>query len=100
MSYDEMKLNYGLAEDMIRTLEQAYEQLQDTMQEMQSIANILEEGALLGNGGSALTDVIRINWCPSLSRLMDRLNEMTQDIQKTIAFMQEADAGSRDMFSG
>lgn len=98
MSYDEIKLNYGLAEDMIRTFEQAYEQLQDTMQEMQSIANTLEEGALLGRGGSAFTDAIRSNLCPSLSRFLDKLKEMAEDVQAAIEAMKEADATSRGMF--
>ena len=43
---DKIKLDYGLAEEMIRTFEQGVEQLQDTMQEMQNIATMIEGGAL------------------------------------------------------
>jgi WXG100 family type VII secretion target len=100
MSHDEIKLNYELAEEMIRTFEQSYEQLQDTMQEMQSIANILEEGALLGRGGMAFTDAIRSNLCPSLSQFLEKIEEMGKDVQAAIQAMQEADAASRGMFTG
>jgi WXG100 family type VII secretion target len=99
MSHDEIKLNYDLAEDMIRTFLQGVEQLQDTMQEMQSIANTLEEGALLGRGGEAYTDAIRSNLCPSLGKLTDKFQELADDVKAAVGFMQEADAASQGMFS-
>ena len=55
---DEIKLVYATAEDMIHAFQQGVEQLDNTMQEMQSIANTLEDGALLGRGGEAFTDAI------------------------------------------
>jgi WXG100 family type VII secretion target len=99
MTTEEIKLNYDLAEDMIRTFLQGVEQLQDTMQEMQSIANTLEEGALLGRGGEAYTDAIRSNLCPSLGKLTDKFQELADDVKAAVGFMQEADAQSQGMFS-
>lgn len=99
MSHDVIKLNYELAEDMIRTFEQGYEQLQDTMQAMQSIANTLEEGALLGRGGTAFTEALRSNMCPSLGRLTDKFQELADDIRAAIEAMRQADATSKGMFS-
>jgi WXG100 family type VII secretion target len=98
MSHDEIKLNYELAEEMIRTFNDSYEQLQDTTTEMLSISNILEEGALLGRGGTAFTDAIRSNLCPSLGRLTDKFQELAKDVQSAINAMQEADAASSRMF--
>jgi WXG100 family type VII secretion target len=98
MSQDEIKLNYELAEDMIRIFLQGVEQLQDTMQEMQSIANTLEEGALLGRGGEAYTDAIRSSMCPSLSKLTEKFQEMADDVKAAVGYMQEADATSKAMF--
>lgn len=99
MSHDVIKLNYELAEDMIRTFEQGYEQLQDTMQSMQSIANTLEEGALLGRGGTAFTEALRSDMCPSLGRLTDKFQELADDIRAAIEAMRQADAASKGMFS-
>lgn len=98
MSTDEIKLNYPDAEDMIRIFQQSVEQLQDTMQEMQSVANTLEEGALLGRGGSAFVESIRNKLTPALSRLTDKFEELAGDVQQAIEFMQEADRQSKGMF--
>ncbi len=98
MSYDEIKLNYEMAEDMIRTFEHGVEQLQDTMQEAQHIANILEEGALLGRGGEMYTDAIRTKLSPSLSKLIDKFQELAGDVKAAIDYMREADETSRGYF--
>lgn len=98
MSYDEIKLNYDLADEMIRTFQQGGEQLQDTMQEMQSIANTMEEGALLGRGGTAFTDAIRSKLAPAISRLTEKFEELAGDVQAAVEFMQEADRAAKGKF--
>lgn len=98
MSYDEIKLDYGKAEDMAKTFHAGMEQLQDTMQEMQNIANTLEDGALLGNGGTAFVEAIRSKLCPSLARLTEKFEELEGDVQAAIEYMREADEESRRQF--
>ncbi|NJN98932.1 MAG: hypothetical protein HC875_34990 [Anaerolineales bacterium] len=95
---DEIKLVYQTAEDMIRIFEQGVEQLENTMQEMQGVANTLEEGALLGRGGEAFTDAIRSKLCPAISRLNDKFQELAGDVQKAIDYMQQADRTSAGKF--
>ena len=98
MATDIIKLDYGLAEDMINTFKQGAEQLQDTMQEMQSLANTLEEGALLGQGGDAFVDAIRGKLCPAIAKLTDKFNELADDVAQAVRFMQEADRASKSQF--
>jgi WXG100 family type VII secretion target len=98
MSYDEIKLDYGLAEDMVKTFRQSVEQLQDTMQEVQSIANTLDDGALRGRGGSAFVDSIRGKFSPSLTKLIEKFEELAGDVEAAIGYMKEADQTSRGMF--
>jgi uncharacterized protein YukE len=74
------------------------EQLQDTMQEMQSIANMLEDGALLGRGGAAFTDALRGKLCPAIARLTDKCQELSQDIQGAVQDMRDSDNISEQMF--
>lgn len=95
---DEIKLNYDLAEEMAKTFNAGTEQLQDTMQELQSIANVLDQGALRGRGGAAFVEAIRNKLCPSLARLTDKFKEMEQDVQAAVAAMREADNTSRGKF--
>jgi uncharacterized protein YukE len=83
---------------MIRTFKYGVEQLQDTSQEMQRIASTLEEGALLGRGGEAFTDGLRNRLVPSMSKLIDKFEELAGDVQAAINYMQEADTKSSGMF--
>ena len=99
MPYDEIKLDYGLAEDMSRIFQQGAEQLQDTMQEMQNIANLLEEGALLGRGGSAYVDALRSKLTPSLSKLIEKFRELDKDVQAAVQDMKQADERSKGFMS-
>lgn len=99
MAKEVIKLDYGLADDMIRTFQQGVEQLQDTLQEMQSVANTLEGGALLGQGGEAFVAAIRGRLCPAIGKLTDKFKELAQDVQAAKQYMQEADRESKGMFS-
>jgi len=95
---DEIKLVYATAEDMIHTFQQGVESLENTLQEMQSVANTLEDGALLGQGGEAFTDAIRSKLAPAISRLTDKFKELAGDVQQAIQYMQEADKTSAGKF--
>jgi WXG100 family type VII secretion target len=95
---DIIKMDYGLMEDMNRSFLQGVEQLQDTMQEMQSVANELEDGALLGRGGAAFTEAIRDKLCPAISRLTDKYQELADDIMKAMDDMKSADTSSERMY--
>lgn len=94
----EIKMDYGLMEDMNRTFLQGVEQLQDTMQAMQNVANEMEDGALLGRGGTAFTEAIRGKLCPAISRLTDKFQELAEDINKAMEDMKSADTSSERMY--
>lgn len=94
----EIKMDYGLMEDMSRTFAQGVEQLQDTMQAMQNIANELEDGALLGRGGEAFTEAIRGKLAPAISRLTDKFQELAEDVNKAMEDMKSADTSTERMY--
>ncbi len=93
-----IKMDYGLMEDMSQTFKQGVEQLQDTNQVMQNIANELEDGALLGRGGVAFTEAIRGKLCPAIARLTEKFEELAGDIQKAMDDMQSADSTTERMY--
>lgn len=95
---DIIKMDYGLMEQMSQTFAQGVEQLQDTMQAMQSVANDLEDGALLGRGGAAFTEAIRDKLCPAISRLTEKYQELAQDVQKAMEDMKSADTSTERMY--
>lgn len=88
---DQIRMDYELMDNMKQAFLQGVEQLQDTMQEMQSIANTLEDGALLGQGGDAFTDAIRGKLSPAISRLTERFESLANRVEQAKAEMQEAD---------
>lgn len=77
-------LDYEPMEDMVRVLRQSVEYLETTMQEMQSIANTLADGALLGQAGDAFVDAVRSTLCPAIARLTEKIGEEADDVQKAI----------------
>jgi WXG100 family type VII secretion target len=91
-------MDYGLMEDMNRTFLQGVEQLQDTMQAMQNVANELEDGALLGRGGVAFTEAIRGKLAPAVSRMTDKFQELAEDINKAMEDMKSADQSTERMY--
>ena len=95
---DEIKMDYGLMEDMSKTFQQSVEQLQDTLQAMQNVANELEDGALLGRGGDAFTEAIRNKLSPAISRLTEKMQELSEDVNKAMDDMRSADSSTERMY--
>ena len=99
MAQDKIKLNYEQADHMAKTFKQGSQQLQQTMQEMTKIAQMLEEGALLGQGGQAFVEAIQSKLCPSLKKLSEKYTELEGDVHAAIKFMQQAYAESKKQFN-
>lgn len=95
---DEIRMDYGLMEDMSKTFQQSVEQLQDTLQAVQNIANELEDGALLGRGGDAFTEAIRNKLSPAISRLTEKMQELSEDVNKAMEDMRSADSSTERMY--
>jgi WXG100 family type VII secretion target len=98
MAGQEIKIVYEIAEAMAHTFAQSQQQVQETMQAVQSVANALEGGALLGLGGDAFVEAIRSQFTPSLTKLADKFQELEGDVKAAIQYMQEADKTSESKF--
>jgi WXG100 family type VII secretion target len=95
---DKIKLDYRQAEEMIKTFHKGKEQLQQTLQEMQAVANTIEEGALVGRGGDALKEAIRGKLCKSIEGLSNKFGELEDDVKKAMDAMKQADKESKGQF--
>ncbi len=98
MAHDVIKLDYPKAEEMRKTFKAGSQQLEATMKEMQSIANMLQEGALLGDGGNAFVEALRSKLVPSLAKLKAKYDEMDRDVAAAVSSMKRHDAGSATNF--
>ncbi|HEX8597831.1 MAG TPA: WXG100 family type VII secretion target [Chloroflexia bacterium] len=98
MSEEIIELDYGKAEKMSQTFRAGVENLQDTLQEMQNLASMLEEGALLGRAGETFVQSIRGALCPSIAKLMAKYQELDGDVQQAVNLMREADSRAAQGF--
>jgi uncharacterized protein YukE len=98
MSDNEIELNYLLANAMVKTFKQSAEQLKDTAQEMQKVANLMEDGGLRGRGGVSFVDAIRSRLCPSLADLISKMEELSGDVDAAIEIFRGKDQTSAGYF--
>ena len=95
---DIIKMDYGMMDEMSQAFQRGAQQLQETMQEMQTIATALEDGALLGRGGAAFVEAIRGKLCPAINKLNNKFDELEKDILQAKQDMQEADVSTERMY--
>lgn len=95
---DKIKMDYDLMADMRKTFQQGAEQLKETRAEMQTIANQMSEGALLGRGGAAFSESIQSKLCPAIERLSAKFLELQRDLQQAETLMRQADDKSQSKF--
>jgi uncharacterized protein YukE len=96
---DEIKMDYPLMEEMKRTFADGRQHLGDTANELKSIAEKLEQGALLGNAGQALTDAVRGTLTNAVTKLTDKFEELEGDIQYAVDQMHQAEAKTKQSFN-
>lgn len=95
---DIIKLDYPKAEAMRKTFKASAQQIDETLKEMKAIANTLQEGALLGDGGKAFVEAINSKLGPSLVKLKNKYNEMDKDVAEAVKSMKQSDQESAGNF--
>lgn len=88
---DIIKMNYPLMEAMAYAFDSGSETLETTIGEVNSIAQMLADGALLGNGGTAFEEACRGTLVPVLQRLQAKFDELESDIISAMESMKKAD---------
>ena len=95
---DEIRVVYPDMEDMSHTFQRGAEQLAETMTEVQSLAQMMEDGALLGLGGQAFVEAVRTKLSPAIQRLEQKFRELDRDVRAAVRYAQQADAESKSKF--
>jgi WXG100 family type VII secretion target len=91
-------MDYPLMEEMKKTFAAGREQLADTANELKSIADKLEQGALLGQAGSAFSDAVRGALLGAVTKLNDKFEELEGDIQYAVDQMHQAEEKTKASF--
>lgn len=93
-----LKMEYPEAEQMIQVLNDAANQLQDTVSEMEGIATAMEGGALLGRAGDAFAAGIRRQLIVKLNELIAALTDGARYVNMEKEDMLAAEKKSAALF--
>lgn len=96
----DLKMVYEEAEEMIQRLFAAAQQLDETLTEMQSIADLVDNGALQGQTGDAIAEGLRNTLGNNIQQLSDRIMEAARYVRTEKEDMQEAERQSSGLFGG
>ncbi|MDZ4669889.1 MAG: WXG100 family type VII secretion target [Phototrophicales bacterium] len=88
---DLIQMNYAMVQEMSQKCTQTAQLLQDTMREINQIAEQLDSGVLVGRAGEALTSGLRGRLNPSINRLQDKFREISQDLMGALNDLQSSD---------
>lgn len=96
-----IKMDYGAMDDMAQTFRESAQTLEDIMREMEGVAASMEGGALLGRGGENWVAAIRERLVRvRLSKLADKMNELSMDIYGALVDLRDGDHESQSRFKG
>ena len=95
----DVQLDYDMMEEMRSVFQNGVQILETTLGNMENIAGSLEDGALLGQGGNALVDAVRSGLNPKISKLLEKLEELAQDVEGAISEFQEYDSTAASGFN-
>ncbi len=94
----EIRMDYDQMEEMITTLHAAARRLEETMSEMQKIAAVMEQGALLGRAGDAFSHALRSELVPAIQRLGEKCEDRARFAQAEMEDHMEAQRRAGNLF--
>jgi uncharacterized protein YukE len=95
----DVQMDYDLVEEMARIFNESAEELDEMNGIMQQIADMMEGGALVGEGGAAFQDALRTQMRSALDKLSDKMRELALDCYGAISSLRDGDTESASRFS-
>ena len=98
MAGDIIKMNRAKMDAMSQAFRTSGQTVQEVTAEMQKVAQMLSEGALLGEGGNALAEVVGNNLVQVLNRIREKFEELDGDILVALDEMYGADSDTAGLY--
>lgn len=99
-----MPADFRLDFDQVTEMQQEFlrgaNQLDDTLSALRDMANRLNDGALVGQGGDAFYSAIMDVLYVKVSNMREKFNEMANDLQAAMDFAAGKDTESAGRFNG
>jgi uncharacterized protein YukE len=80
----DVRMNYDSMERMQKAFHNAHRQIEDSMREMDKLAQMMEGGALQGVGGDAFRDALKSKLMRRMKTLAEKMQELERDIHGAV----------------
>ena len=94
-SNDEIKLDYAKAQKMASAFSKGKEELDAIKTAVAKIAEDLDGGAMIGDGGKAYVHAIKEVFLKNLDKFIQKFEEEAKDVNDAIKDMQAADSAAK-----
>jgi len=81
----DQKMNYATMEKMEQAFKAAHQQLQESIGEMKKISKMMQDGALVGDGGTAYVEAINGPLLKRMTVLSDKMAELEGDMRGAVS---------------
>ena len=89
---DIIKMNYALMEETAQCFHQLCDSLEDTISEMNRVAQFLSDGGLIGVCGLKYEESIRALLIPEIQLIKDKAVEVESDLKAAVDAMRAEDS--------
>ena len=96
----DVQMDYDMMEDMNNVFKNGAQQLSETRQAMENLAQQMEGGSLLGEGGESFADALRGILGPRLNKLEQKFSELAQDVIGAVRDLRDGDKEAASRFKG
>lgn len=80
----DVQMNFNTMGDAKNAFKAAHQQLNESMDEMKKISKMMQDGALVGDGGTAFVDAINGPLLKRMTALSEKMAELEQDIDGAV----------------
>jgi len=94
----DVQMNYETMEEMAKIFKNGQNQLADTQKAMEGLAQAMEDGALLGEGGDKFADALRARLAPRIRKLSEKFGELSGDIMGAVKDLRDEDKEAASRF--
>lgn len=96
----DVQMDYEVMEKMRDVFKNGSDQLGETLNVMNNLAQMMEQGALLGDGGELFAQALRSRLAKKLQNLQRKFAELSQDVNGAVRDLRDGDKEAASRFKG
>lgn len=96
----DVQMDYEVMEKMRDVFKNGSDQIGETLNVMNNLAQMMEQGALLGDGGDLFAQALRSRLAKKLQNLQRKFAELSQDVNGAVRDLRDGDKEAASRFKG